>query len=121
MMVNNGLIPDADRLFDQLSFIANHSQLTMISSAIDRISDGEILNPAMYSILITGLLKEGKEREAHRLLDSMLEKGWVPDATTHNLLIGSDVREGRGQAMLFDNSTAEDSVSNILAEGLGDA
>lgn len=121
MMVNNGLIPDADRLFDQLSFIANHSQLTMISSAIDRISDGEILNPAMYSLLITGLLKEGKEHEARRLLDSMLEKGWVPDATTHNLLIGSDVREGRGQAMLFDNSTAEDSVSNILAEGLGDA
>lgn len=121
MMVNNGLIPDADRLFDQLSFIANHSQLTMISSAIDRISDGELLNPAMYSLLITGLLKEGKGREARRLLDSMLEKGWVPDATTHNLLIGSDVREGRGHAMLFDHSAAEDSVSNILAEGLRDA
>ena len=50
----------------------------------------------------------------------MLEKGWLPDATPHNLLIGSDVRE-RSQAMLFDNSASLDSVSYILAEGLGDA
>nr|KYP76121.1 hypothetical protein KK1_020346 [Cajanus cajan] len=120
MMVNEGLIPDPDRLFDQLSFIANHCQLSMISSAIDRISDGNILNSSMYSLLITGLLKEGKEHEARILLDSMLEKGWLPDATAHNLLIGSDVREGRSQAMLFDNSASQDSVSNILAEGLGD-
>ncbi|TKY52347.1 Pentatricopeptide repeat-containing protein mitochondrial [Spatholobus suberectus] len=121
MMVNEGLIPDPDRLFDQLSFIANHSQLSMISSALDRVSDGDILNSAMYGLLITGLLKEGREHEARLLLDSMLEKGWLPDATTHNLLIGSDVREGRSQAMLlFDNSVSQDSVSNILAEGLGD-
>ncbi|RZB43075.1 Pentatricopeptide repeat-containing protein, chloroplastic [Glycine soja] len=119
MMVHEGLIPDPDRLFDQLSFIANHSQLSMIPSAIDRISDGDILNPAMFGLLITALLKEGKEHEARRLLDLMLEKGWLPDATTHNLLIGSDVRE-RSQAMLFDNSASLDSVSNILAEGLGD-
>ncbi|XP_027364486.1 pentatricopeptide repeat-containing protein At1g62910-like [Abrus precatorius] len=121
MMVNEGLIPDPDQLFDQLSFIANHSQLSMISSAIDRISDSEILNSAMCDLLITGLWKEGKEHEAHQLLDLMLEKGWLPEATTHNLLIGSDVREGRNQAILWsDNSATEDSVSNILAEGLGD-
>ncbi|XP_068493360.1 pentatricopeptide repeat-containing protein At3g53700, chloroplastic-like isoform X3 [Phaseolus vulgaris] len=117
-MVNEGLIPDADQLFDQLSFMANHSQLSMISGAIDRISGGNILNSAMYGLLITGLLKEGREQEARRLLDSMLEKGWVPDATTHNLLIGSDVREGMSQAVLFDDSASLDSVSNILAEGL---
>ncbi|KAK7392123.1 hypothetical protein VNO78_20552 [Psophocarpus tetragonolobus] len=120
MMINKGLIPDLGRLFDQLSFIANHSQLSMISSAIDRISNGDILNSAMYGLLITGLLKEGREHDARQLLDSMLEKGWVPDATTHNLLIGSDVREGRSQAMLLDNSASVDFVSNILAEGLGD-
>ncbi|KAG5151944.1 hypothetical protein JHK84_028416 [Glycine max] len=117
--VNEGLIPDPDRLFDQLSFITNHSQLSMISSAIDRISDGDILNPAMFGFLITVLLKEGKEHEARQLLDSMLEKGWLPDATTHYLLIGSDVRE-RSKTMLFDNSASLDSVSNIPAEGLGD-
>ena len=119
MKVNEGLIPDPDRLFDQLSFITNHSQLSMISSAIDRISDGDILNPAMFGFLITVLLKEGKEHEARQLLDSMLEKGWLPDATTHYLLIGSDVRE-RSKTMLFDNSASLDSVSNIPAEGLGD-
>ncbi|KAL2325632.1 hypothetical protein Fmac_024690 [Flemingia macrophylla] len=120
MMVNKGLIPDPDRLFDQLSFIANHCQLSMISSAIDRFSDGNILNSAMYNLLIIGLLKEDMEPKAHQLLDLMLEKGWLPDATTHNLLIGSDVREGRNRAKLFDNSASQDSVSNILAEGLGD-
>ncbi|XP_052730095.1 pentatricopeptide repeat-containing protein At5g64320, mitochondrial-like isoform X2 [Vigna angularis] len=119
-MINEGLTPDPDKLFDQLLFMANHSQLSMISSAIDRISCGDILNSAMYGLLITGLLKEGREHEARRLLDSMLEKGWVPDATTHNLLIGSDVRKGMTQAMLFDDSASLDSVSNILAEGLGD-
>ncbi|KAJ1425554.1 Tetratricopeptide-like helical domain superfamily [Sesbania bispinosa] len=53
---------------------------------------------------------------------SKSEKGWLPDTATHKLLIGSDVREGRSQALsLFDNSTSRDSVSNILAEGLGDS
>ncbi|KAK7344303.1 hypothetical protein VNO77_13751 [Canavalia gladiata] len=121
MMINEGLIPDPDQLFDQLSFIANHSQLSVISNAIDRITDSEILNSAMYGLLITGLWKEGREHDARQLLDLMLEKGWLPDATTHNLLIGSDVREGRSQAIvLSDNSALQDSVSNILAEGLGD-
>lgn len=121
-MVNEGLIPDPDRLFDQLSFIANHSQLSMISSAIEKISDSENLSSAIYSLLITGLWKEGKEHDARRLLDLMLKKGWLPDTTTHKLLIGYDVREGRSQAILFDdNSTSHDSVSNILAEGLGDS
>ncbi|BAT95169.1 hypothetical protein VIGAN_08184100, partial [Vigna angularis var. angularis] len=34
-MINEGLTPDPDKLFDQLLFMANHSQLSMISSAID--------------------------------------------------------------------------------------
>lgn len=119
MMVNDGLIPDPDELFDQLSFIANHSRLSMISSAIEKISDSKKLSSAVYNLLITGLWKEGKELEAQGLLDMMLKKGWLPDTTTHKLLIGSDVREGKSQAtLLFDDS---DSVSDILAEGLGDS
>lgn len=121
MMVNEGLIPDSDRLFDQLAIIASHSQLCMISGAIDKLlSNGEVLNSAMYSLLINGLWKEGKKHEAHRLLDSMLEKGWLPDAATHKLLIGSDVREERiKETLASNNSSLQDSVSNILAEGLG--
>lgn len=118
MMVNEGLIPDPDKLFDQLSFIANNSLLSMISSAIEKISDSEKLSSKSYSLLIAGLWKEGKEHEARRFLDMMLKKGWLPDTATHKLLIGSDDREGRSQVMsLFDDS---DSVNDILAEGLGD-
>ncbi|XP_028758152.1 putative pentatricopeptide repeat-containing protein At3g16710, mitochondrial isoform X2 [Neltuma alba] len=120
MMVSEGLFPDPDRLYDQLAFIANHSRLTMISGAIGKLIDGEILNSAMYSLLINGLWKEGKKHEAHRLLDLMLEKGWVPDASTHKLLIGSDVKEERSHEMLMFNNSLQDSVSNILAESLGD-
>lgn len=119
MMVNEGLVPDADRLYDQLALLANHSQLCMISGAIDKLSNGEILNSAMYSLLINGLWKEGKKHEAHGLLDSMLEKGWLPDAATHKLLIGSDVREERSEGLLVSNNSLQDSVSNILAEELG--
>ncbi|XP_004495618.1 uncharacterized protein [Cicer arietinum] len=117
MMVNEGFVPDSDKLFDQLSFIANHSLLSMISSAIDKISDSEKLSSAIYSLLINGLWKEGKEHEARRLLEMMLKKGWLPDTTTHKLLIGFDVREGRSQ----ETSLFDDSVSNILVEGLGNS
>jgi pentatricopeptide repeat protein len=37
MMVNEGLVPDSDRLFDLLSCIANHSQLYKVSSLIDKL------------------------------------------------------------------------------------
>ncbi|MED6208448.1 hypothetical protein PIB30_045175 [Stylosanthes scabra] len=122
MMINEGIVPDPDKLFDQLSFIANHCQLCMISSAIGKLlSEYDILNSATFGLLITGLWKEGKKHEARRLLDLMLEKGWLPDATTHKLLIGSDARETRSQDRLsIDNSATQDTVSNILAEGLGE-
>ncbi|XP_045791595.1 putative pentatricopeptide repeat-containing protein At3g16710, mitochondrial [Trifolium pratense] len=116
-MVSEGFIPNPDKLFVQISFIANHSQLSMISSAIEKISGSQELSSAVYNLLITGLWKEGKEYEAQRLLDMMLKKGWLPDTSTHKVLVGSDDREGRSQATpLFD-----DSVSDILAEGLGDS
>ncbi|KAF5454261.1 hypothetical protein F2P56_023938 [Juglans regia] len=121
MMVNEGLVPDSDCLFDLLLCMANHSQLCMVSSAIDKlISKFAILNPEIYNMLINGFLKEGNQHEACRLLDLMLEKGWVPDASTHGLLIGSVIREETEKgAFAYDNSSVQDTVSNILAEGLG--
>uniref|UniRef100_A0A2N9HZR6 Pentacotripeptide-repeat region of PRORP domain-containing protein n=1 Tax=Fagus sylvatica TaxID=28930 RepID=A0A2N9HZR6_FAGSY len=112
MMVNEGLAPDSKRLFDLLLCIANHSQLCMVSSAINElISNSEILNPEIYNILINGFWKEGNKREARRLLDLMLEKGWVPDATTHGLLVGSIARkEADSGAYAHDDSTAQDAV-----------
>ncbi|KAJ7973211.1 Pentatricopeptide repeat-containing protein [Quillaja saponaria] len=106
MMVKEGFIPDSERLFDQLSFIANQAQLCMVSSAVDKLlfSCG-YLNSTMYNLLINGFWKEGNKKEASRLLDLMLEKGWVPDPATHKLLIGSDVKEKRVQEILvYDDS-----------------
>ena len=121
MMVIEGWVPDSKRLFDLLLCISNHSQLCVVSSAINElISNSEILNPEIYNILINGFWKEGNKREACRLLDLMLERGWVPDATTHGLLVGSIAREeaDRG-AYAHDDSTAQDAVCSILTEGLG--
>lgn len=50
------------------------------------------------------------------MLDMMLEKGWVPDASTHGLLMGSVVREEAKGKLDIDT---QDKISNILEEGLG--
>ncbi|KAL5582734.1 hypothetical protein UlMin_015176 [Ulmus minor] len=116
-MVNEGLVPDSRRLFDVLSCMANHSQLCTISRSIHKLISRDVMDSSVYNLLINGLWKEGNRREAGRLLDLMLEKGWVPDAKTHALLIGSSVREEVDrEESLYGSST--DSVSNILAEGL---
>ncbi|XP_023005663.1 pentatricopeptide repeat-containing protein At1g64583, mitochondrial-like [Cucurbita maxima] len=110
-MVNEGLLPDSERLYDLLLCIADHSQLHMILTTIDKlIEHTDLVNTATYNLLINGLWKEDRKYEACKLLDSMLEKGWVPDAMTHGLLIGSLVNE---------SSVIEDNVSSILVEGLG--
>lgn len=120
-MVNEGLLPDSERLYDLLLCIADHSQLHMISTTIDKlITHTDLVNTATYNLLINGLWKEDRKYEACKLLDSMLEKGWVPDATTHGLLIGSLVKEKTGDKILInENSAIEDNVSSILVEGLG--
>ncbi|KAJ6883246.1 pentatricopeptide repeat-containing protein [Populus alba x Populus x berolinensis] len=119
VMVNEGLVPDSDTLYKLLSCLANHSRLYLISVSLDKlVSDCEVLDSAMYNILINGLWKEGNKNEAHRLLDLMLEKGWVPDSMTHGLLIGSGNREGKGEGKLTYVDSIKDSVSDILVEGL---
>ncbi|KAK2634615.1 hypothetical protein Ddye_029407 [Dipteronia dyeriana] len=121
LMVNEGLVPDSETMFSLLTCLANHSQLHIISTGIVKlVSNSEILNSAMYNILINGFWKEGFKSEASQLLDLMLEKGWVPDATTHRLLVGSSAAEETDNGRFSDEiSSMQDSVSNILAEGLG--
>lgn len=41
----------------------------------------------MYSLLINGPWREGSMNKAHQLMDLMLVRGWIPDATTHGLFI----------------------------------
>lgn len=121
MMISKGLVPDSERLVSLLSTIAKHSQLHRISGSIHTlIPNSEVLNSTTYSIIIHGLWKEGYKCEARQLLDIMLEKGWVPDAKTHGLLTGSVVSdEGDRESLDYDTFSVQDTVSNILAEGLG--
>jgi pentatricopeptide repeat protein len=102
--------------------LAKHSQLYLISVSLDKLaSDCEVLDSAMYNILINGMWKEGNKNDARRLLDLMLEKGWVPDAMTHGLLIGSADMEEKGEGMLaYVDLSTKDGVGDILAEGLGE-
>ncbi|GMN44116.1 hypothetical protein TIFTF001_013303 [Ficus carica] len=119
MMVKDGLVPDSERLFEILSCLANHHQLRAISGSIDKLISREEMKSSSYNVLINGLWKEGSKNEAHWLLDLMLEKGWVPDAKTHGLLIGSVAREDMESEMqIYGNTTGQDTVSNILVEGL---
>lgn len=120
MMVEESHIPNSEELLEILSYMADQSQLSMISCSIDKlISTCEIMNPSIYNLLINVLLKEGNKREACRLLDLMLEKGWVPDSKTHGLLIGSVVSgELDSDALVYGNSIMQDTVSSILSEGL---
>jgi pentatricopeptide repeat protein len=122
VMVNKGLVPDSDTLYNLLSCLAKHSRLYLISVSLDKLaSDCEVLDSAMYNILINGMWKEGNKNDARRLLDLMLEKGWVPDAMTHGLLIGSADMEEKGEGMLaYVDLSTKDGVGDILAEGLGE-
>ncbi|KAJ4828283.1 hypothetical protein Tsubulata_028598 [Turnera subulata] len=123
VMVNEGLLPDTETTCCLLSYVVNDSQLHLISTSINKlISDSQVLDSAAYNLLVNGLWKEGNKTEAHRLLDLMLERGWAPDAATHALLMGSvDGEETNDRMLTFENSTINDDVGDILAEGLGDS
>ncbi|XP_022744950.1 pentatricopeptide repeat-containing protein At1g63330-like isoform X2 [Durio zibethinus] len=94
LMLNEGLLPDSETMHDLLYCLSNHFQLHLVLTDIDKIiSRREILDSAIFNLLINGLWKEGCKSEARLLLDLMLERGWVPNATTHTLLIGSNVNK----------------------------
>ncbi|XP_060167413.1 pentatricopeptide repeat-containing protein At5g16420, mitochondrial-like [Lycium barbarum] len=112
LMLRQGLTPNSETLSKLLKYLVENNQVHMIFSSIDKlVSEFEVVDSAMYNMLIHGLLKEGYKNKASFLLDLMLEKGWVPDASTHALLLGSSVSDETG--------ITKDTVGNILAEGLG--
>ncbi|KAK1401937.1 Maternal effect embryo arrest 40 [Heracleum sosnowskyi] len=100
LMLSEGLIPNQDTLANLISILAKQSQLHKILPIISKyIFKYEILSPAMYCTLINGIWNEGYKTEASHLLDIMLEKGWIPDASTHKLLISSSVPEEKDEKM----------------------
>jgi hypothetical protein len=48
----------------------------------------------------------------------MLEKGWVPDSRTHQVLVGDIGGEEDREVDQLYQTVDDDNVSNILLEGL---
>ncbi|KAK9125847.1 hypothetical protein Scep_014693 [Stephania cephalantha] len=119
-MVGDGFVPRLKTLDKLLSTLACNSQLHLVIQSVEKLVCMEgVLAPDMYNIMISGLWKKGYKHEASKLLDLMLEKGWVPNATTHGLLIGSSVgEEGDGISEASKDFVLQDQVGNILVEGL---
>ncbi|XP_073310338.1 uncharacterized protein [Primulina huaijiensis] len=111
LMFLEGLIPDSETLAYLLCYLASHLQMHSIYPSINKlVSKAGALDSAMYDMLVDGLWREGWSREARHMVDLMLDKGWVPNASTHALLMGGSV--GRKETVVKDN------VSSILEEGL---
>ncbi|CAO2832481.1 unnamed protein product [Amaranthus hypochondriacus] len=122
-MVDESSQPDCETIASALSHLADQSQLHKIWMTIRKLChESEVIDPKTYNLLINGLCKEGYKTEACELVDLMLEKGWVPDASTHGWLIGSITRQNAElQLSESDNSVMQDEVSSILSEELGEA
>ncbi|KAK9673330.1 hypothetical protein RND81_12G161000 [Saponaria officinalis] len=121
LMVGEDLVPDHETLASALPHFAYHSKLQTIWVSVDKLCrESQVIDSDMFNLLINGLYKEGFKTEACRLLDYMLEKGWVPDASTHGLLIGSHSVDTEPKLLKPDNFVMEDEVSSILCEGLGE-
>lgn len=122
-IISKSLLPDNKTLASLVLHLTDHSQLHIVWMAIYKIcQENEVIDPKIYNLLINGLCKEGYKAEACQLLDLMLEKGWVPAASTHGWLTGTlSIEEAELQILEPDNSVAKDEVSSILSEGLGEA
>lgn len=120
LMVNEGFMPDTEILRNSLSCLALDFRLHMVLRTIKKLfSDDEVVNPAICNILINGFWKEGYKHEACWLLDVMLEKGWVPDAMTHRLLVNSGGCE-EASSSGENGNTEEDEIMSILCEGFSE-
>ncbi|KAK4753190.1 hypothetical protein SAY87_021988 [Trapa incisa] len=83
LMVAEGAIPESECLLDLFSLFACPSQLHMTSSSINKLLSELVLNWDMHSLLKNGMWKEVYPCKARQLLDLMMERGWIPDATIH--------------------------------------
>ncbi|KAM0948401.1 putative tetratricopeptide-like helical domain superfamily [Dioscorea sansibarensis] len=121
LMVRDGFTPDSETLQTLISYLVTTSRLHMVLHCLDKVfCEDELLTPAICNMVIRGLLKEGCKGEASKCLDMMLEKGWVPDADTHGMLVGNFNLDKIGGIVKVYEHDDEDEVSSILAEGLED-
>lgn len=120
-MVHESFIPNSETLELLVVRLARCSQLHLVMHSLDSlIKKCGLLSPTMCNAVIYSLMKEGHKHEARNFLDTMLDKGWVPDAETHVLLVGNNNKDGRNENDDVFKALGDDKVSKILAEGLED-
>ncbi|KAL2460667.1 Pentatricopeptide repeat-containing protein [Abeliophyllum distichum] len=120
LMLREGFLPGSDTLVCLLRCLAKYSRMHLILPSLDKLSsECEILDSVTYNLLVNGLWGEGYKSEAKQMLDLMLEKGWIPNVSTHALLMGSVLKEEiEIEKSAYENTGTCDEVSSILAEGL---
>ncbi|KAL6638035.1 hypothetical protein ACP70R_025607 [Stipagrostis hirtigluma subsp. patula] len=118
-MMNHGFVPEQETFELLVNDMALFSLLNMVAQSLLKVVNASgTVSPRIYNIIIYGLIKEGFKSEACKFLDQMLEKGWVPDSRTHNVLVGSiGGEEAIGLGEVYQ-TVDDDNVSNILLEGL---
>ncbi|KZV43685.1 pentatricopeptide repeat-containing protein chloroplastic-like [Dorcoceras hygrometricum] len=126
LMLLEDLLPDSETLAFLFCYLASHLQMHSIYPLIKKlVSKAGVVDSAMYDMLVNGLWREGWKCEARHMVDLMLEKGWVPNASTHALIMGGSV--GRKEAMVKDNLVKRNgkkgtslSTTNMVLMRLGD-
>jgi len=118
-MVNQAFVPDQETFELLVNDMALFSFLNMVAQSLLKVvNTSGIVSPRIYNIIIYGLIKEGFKNEACKFLDQMLEKGWVPDSRTHQILVGNIGGEEAREVGQLYQTVDDDNVSNILLEGL---
>ncbi|CAM0876856.1 unnamed protein product [Alopecurus aequalis] len=118
-MVNDGFVPDQETFEVLVPDMAVFSLLNRVSESLLKVVNVDgMTSPRIYNIIIYGLIKEGFKSEACKFLDQMLDKGWVPDSRTHRVFVGTIGGEEAGEFDTVLQTTDDDTVSNILLEGL---
>ncbi|CAL4944846.1 unnamed protein product [Urochloa decumbens] len=118
-MVNQAFVPDQETFELLVNDMALFSFLNTVAESLLKVVNASgTVSPRIYNIIIYGLIKEGFKNEACKFLDQMLENGWVPDSRTHQVLVGNISAEVAGEVGQVYQTVDDDSVSNILLEGL---
>ncbi|RLN17350.1 pentatricopeptide repeat-containing protein [Panicum miliaceum] len=118
-MVNQAFFPDQETFELLVNDMALFSFLNLVAQSLLKVVNTRgTVSPRIYNIIIYGLIKEGFKNEACKFLDQMLEKGWVPDSRTHQVLVGNIGGEEAREVDQLYQTVDDDNVSNILLEEL---
>ncbi|CAN8289096.1 unnamed protein product [Cochlearia groenlandica] len=115
---------DASKLFDEMFFptayvyaslikaVCSNCELSLAFKLKDEAFQGKVeVDSAIYSTLISSLVKAEKSSEVSRVFEEMSEKGCKPDTLTYNVLIN-------GFCLEKDIETAYQVLDEMVEKGL---